>query len=337
MGLWGWAIKWQWMYIMRICGTEICSVGALFVYYMQYKFQMEVLFMEKTNEQIAMQVARNSIIINIGLAAFKLFAGIFGNSAAMVADAIHSITDLIGTIVAIIGIKIAGKEADKEHPYGHERYESVATLILVGIILTVGLGIGWTGIQTIITWEFHALPRPGLLALVAAALSIGVKEGVYWYVRAAAKRIDSSALMADAWHSRADGLSSIGSFIGILGARMGFPIMDSVAAIIICLFIIKTAVQIGIEAIGGMTDRACSDEVENEMRQLILAQDKVEGIDRLRTRMFANKIYMDVDISVAAEHTLNEAHDIAQKVHDAIEERFEKVKHCMVHVNPSGV
>jgi len=297
---------------------------------------MEGIFMNKQNEQIAMKTARNSIIINVVLSAFKLFVGIVAGSAAMVSDAVHSITDLISTVVVIIGIKLANRKPDKDHPYGHDRFESVATLALAALVFSVGLGIGWAGIQTIMSLDYSELGVPGMLALVAAIISIGVKEGVYWYVRAAAKRIDSSALMADAWHSRADGLSSIGSFIGILGARMGFPIMDSVAAIIICLFIIKTAVQIGIEAIGGMTDRACSDEVENEMRQLILAQDKVEGIDRLRTRMFANKIYMDVDISVAAEHTLNEAHDIAQKVHDAIEERFEKVKHCMVHVNPSG-
>jgi len=289
------------------------------------------------NEQIAMGVARNSIIINVLLSAFKLFAGIFGQSAAMVADAIHSITDLIGTVVAIIGIKIAGKEADKEHPYGHERYESVATLILVGIILTVGLGIGWTGIQTIIAWEFHELPRPSILALVAAAISIVVKEGVYWYVRATAKKIDSSALMADAWHSRIDGLSSIGSFIGILGSMLGFPIMDSIAAIVICLFILKTAVTIAIDAINRMTDSSCDDETVEAMRQIILTQENVEGIDTLKTRLFGNRIYVDVEICVIETKTLGEAHHIAEKVHDEIEMQFPKVKHCMVHVNPAQI
>jgi len=293
--------------------------------------------MKKSNEQIAIGVARNSIIINVLLSAFKLFAGIFGNSAAMVADAIHSITDLIGTVVAIIGIKIAGKEADKEHPYGHERFESVATLILVGIILTVGLGIGWTGIQTIIAWEFHDIPRPGLLALIAAALSIAVKEGVYWYVRATAKKIDSNALMADAWHSRIDGLSSIGSFIGILGSMLGFPIMDSIAAIVICLFILKTAVSIAMDAINRMTDSSCDDETMALMRQTILAQECVEGIDTLKTRLFGNRIYVDVEICVIETKTLGEAHQIAEKVHDEIESQFPKVKHCMVHVNPKTI
>jgi len=292
--------------------------------------------MKKSNEQIAMGVARNSILINILLSAFKLFAGLVSQSAAMVSDAVHSITDLFSTLIAIVGIKLANKKPDKEHPYGHERFECVATLMLAALITIVGVGIGWSGLQTILAGEYYQIPVPGLLALVAAVVSIGVKEGVYWYVRAAAKKVDSSALMADAWHSRADGLSSIGSFIGILGARMGFPILDSVAAIVICLFILKTAFSITVDAIGKMTDKACDSETEDEMRKLILEQEFVSGIDEFKTRMFGNKIYVDVDISVEQSTTVKDAHDIAQHVHDAIERKFPKVKHCMVHVNPAG-
>ena len=291
--------------------------------------------MNKSNEQIAVKTARNSIIVNILLSAFKLFAGITAQSAAMVSDAVHSITDLFSTVIAIIGIKVAGKKPDKEHPYGHERFECVATLILAALILTVGVGIGWAGVQTILSGGYREISVPGLLALAAAAISIGVKEAVFWYVRAAAKKIDSGALMADAWHSRADGLSSIGSFISILGARMGFPIMDSIAAIVICLFILKTAVSISLDAIGKMTDKACSDDIVEGMRKVVLAQESVDDIDRLRTRMFGNRIYVDVDICVDPAKTLKEAHDIAQVVHDAIEGQFPKIKHCMVHVNPS--
>ena len=288
-----------------------------------------------TNQQIAMRTARNSIAINIVLSAFKLFAGIFAHSAAMIADAVHSITDLVSTVVVIIGIRLAGKQPDKEHPYGHERFECVATLILAALITTVGVGIGWAGIQNIISGDYQNLSVPGVLALVAAVISIAVKEGVFWYVRAAAKKIDSSALMADAWHSRADGLSSIGSFIGILGARMGFPILDSLAAIIICAFILKTALSIAMDAIGKMTDKACNDEIVDAMHSVILKQKSVDGIDRLKTRMFGNKIYVDVDICVDGSISLNEAHDIAQEVHDVIEREFSQVKHCMVHVNPT--
>ena len=290
--------------------------------------------MEKTNEQIAMQVGRNSIIINIGLSAFKLFAGIFAQSAAMVSDAVHSITDLAGTLIAIIGIKLANKQPDKEHQYGHERFESVATLALAALITVVGVGIGWSGVQAILSGSFYELAIPGVLALIAAVASIIVKEAIFWYVRAAAKKIDSSALMADAWHSRIDGLSSIGSFIGILGARMGFPILDSVAAVIICVFILKTAADITLDAIGKMTDRACDDKTTEEMRNVILEQEHVDGIDSLRTRIFGNRIYVDVEIAIKSTLSFAEAHNISHQVHDAIERQFPKVKHCKVHANP---
>ena len=291
--------------------------------------------MSKTNTSIAMKAGRNSIIINILLSAFKLFAGIFANSAAMVSDAVHSIADLFSTVVALIGIKLANKKADKEHPYGHERFESVATLILAALVFSVGLGIGWAGITRILEGNFDDLAVPGVLALIAAVVSIGVKEGVYWYMRAIAKKIDSSALMADAWHSRADGLSSIGSFIGIGGAMLGFPIMDSIAAIIISLFILRTAVGIALDALKKMTDRACDDETITKMREIIMAQEEVQAIDVLKTRLFGNKIYVDVEINVDGNKTLYDAHEIAHKVHDAIEYKFEKVKHCTVHVNPA--
>ena len=291
--------------------------------------------MKRTNEQIAMRAARNSILINIALSAFKLFAGIFAHSAAMISDAVHSIVDLISTAIAMIGIKLSMKQADKDHPYGHERFECVAALLLAALVFATSLGIGWAGVQRILSGDFVTIP--GLLALIAAAVSIGVKEGVYWYMRRAALRIDSSALMADAWHSRIDGLSSIGSFIGILGARLGFPVLDSVAAIVISLFILKAAFHIFQDAIGKMTDRACDDETVDEMRKVILAQGAVEGIDQIKTRLFGNKIYVDLEICVDHAVTLAEAHRIAQHVHDAIEAGFPKVKHCMVHVNPSGL
>ncbi|MCL1844191.1 MAG: cation diffusion facilitator family transporter [Defluviitaleaceae bacterium] len=289
----------------------------------------------KTNEQIAMRVGFVSLTVNAGLSALKLVAGIFGNSAAMVSDAVHSISDLAGTVIALIGIKLAGKKADKDHPYGHERFESVATLALAALIFVVGAGIGWAGLQTILAGDFDELTTPGILALVAAVISIFAKESVFWYVRAAAKKIDSGALMADAWHSRADGLSSIGSFIGIFGARMGFPVLDSVAALIISAFILKTAVQIALEALGKMTDRACDDKTIEAMREAILAQEDVLGIDILRTRIFGNRIFVDVEISVNAEISFRQAHEASHKVHDAIEEKFPKVKHCKVHVNPA--
>lgn len=291
--------------------------------------------MEKTNEQIAMRVSWNTIIGNVTLSAFKLWAGIVGRSAAMLSDAVHSLSDVLSTIVVIIGVKLANQKADKEHPYGHERFESVAAILLAVMLCTTGLGIGYGGIRTILAGNYSTIAIPGALALIAAILSIATKEGMYWYTRAAAKKIHSSALMADAWHHRSDALSSIGSFLGILGARIGFPVLDSVACIIICLFIVKAAIDIFRDAISKMTDRACSDELEAQLRTTILAQKDVAGIDLLQTRIFGDKIFVDVEISADGSVPLHISHDIAHNVHDAVETGFPSVKHCMVHVNPT--
>ncbi|HUH44211.1 MAG TPA: cation diffusion facilitator family transporter [Treponemataceae bacterium] len=295
---------------------------------------MEPTNMEKTNEQIAMKVSRISIIGNIILSGFKLFAGIFAQSAAMISDAVHSMSDVFSTIIVMIGIKLANKKPDKEHPYGHERFECVAAIVLAAVLFATGAGIGWSGIKKAIAGNYGDLAIPGILALVAAIVSIIVKEAMYWYTRGAAKRINSSALMADAWHHRSDAFSSVGSFAGIFGARLGFPILDPLACIIICLFILKAAIDIFRDAVGKMTDRACDDETIAKMRDLILSRKSVEGIDGLKTRLFGDKIYMDVEIRVDALVRLEEAHLVAQAVHDVIEEQFPKVKHCMVHVNP---
>ena len=176
---------------------------------------------------------------------------------------------------------------------------------------------------------------PGGLALVAAIVSIIVKEAMYWYTRAAAKKTGSGALTADAWHHRSDALSSVGSFIGILGARMGLPILDPIASVVICIFIVKAAVDIFRDAISKMTDRSCDDATIQALRDTVLANEQVLRIDRLNTRIFGDKFYVELEIGTYANLSLSEAHDIAEHVHDAVEQDFPKVKHCMVHVNPA--
>lgn len=290
--------------------------------------------MEENRERIAMKVSRHTIAGNVLLAMFKLFAAVAGHSAAMLSDAVHSLSDVFSTFVVMIGMKIAGKNADREHPYGHERFECVAALILSVMLFLTGLGIGYGGIRSIAEGGYRRETVPGVLALAAAVLSIVVKEAMFWYTRVAAKKINSGALMADAWHHRSDALSSIGSFIGISGARLGYPALDPAACLVICVFICRSAWDIFTDAINKMTDKACDGKTEEEIRALILAQEKVYGIDLLQTRLFGDKIYVDVEISANGEQTLYESHNIAQAVHDAIESRFENVKHCMVHVNP---
>jgi len=291
--------------------------------------------MEKQNNlKIALGISSVSIIWNVVLSAFKLFAGIVAKSNAMISDAFHSISDVLSTIVVIIGVKIAGKDSDIQHQYGHERMECVAAILLAGILCAIGIGIGYAGIIKIINPPGESQSIPGALALIAAVVSIVIKEGMFWYTRNGAKKIGSGALMADAWHHRSDALSSVGSFAGILGARLGFPILDSVASVVISIFIVKASWDIFLDSVGKMVDKACDDSVVAEIQTIIAEQEGVLAIDKLKTRLFGDKIYVDVEVSVDGSAALAEAHDIAHRIHDAIEGHFPKVKHCMVHINP---
>ena len=203
---------------------------------------------------IIKKISLVSIVGNIILSGFKLFAGIYGRSGAMISDSIHSMSDVITTFIAFLGVKISKKPADKEHPYGHDRLECVAALLLGAILLVTGIGIGKAGMQNIIAGNYNTLAVPDMIALVAAILSIVGKEAMYWYTRYYAKIIDSAAFMADAWHHRSDAFSSVGSLIGISGAMLGFPVLDSVASVVICLFILKVSCDILWDAVRKMLD-----------------------------------------------------------------------------------
>ena len=287
----------------------------------------------KQHEKVAVSVSAVTIAINLALAGFKFLAGFLAHSGAMVSDAVHSASDVLATFIVILGVKLAGRDADRDHPYGHERLECIAALVLGVILAATGLGIGISGIRKIAGEE--ALVVPGALALIAAIVSIVVKEGMFWYTWLAAKKINSSALKAEAWHHRSDALSSVGSFAGILGARLGFPVLDSVASVVICLFILKAAWDILKDALSKMTDHACSPEPTAEMKETILSQPGVLGLDTLNTRLFGDRVYVDVEIQADGDLPLRVTHATAQAVHDTLEAKFPQVKHCMVHVNPA--
>jgi cation diffusion facilitator family transporter len=290
--------------------------------------------MEDNFQKVVNKVSMVSIVGNVVLSLFKLVAGIVAHSNAMISDAIHSASDVFSTVVVVIGVKLASKEADKEHPYGHERLECVAAILLSVVLLITGLGIGKSALQNILSGSYSELAVPGVLALLAAILSIVAKELMFWYTKINAKRIDSSALMADAWHHRSDAFSSVGALIGIVGARMGFPVMDSVASLVIFVFIAKAAYDIFMDAVDKMVDHSCDEETEQQIYDCIMKNEEVLGIDLLHTRIFGNKIYVDIEIALDGSYTLNKAHEIAEMVHDDIEQNFPKVKHIMVHVNP---
>ena len=285
-------------------------------------------------EQITVRVSTVSIAGNLLLSVGKLAAGLLAHSGAMVSDAVHSASDVLSTVIVLIGVRLSSKESDREHPYGHERLECVAAIVLAMILLITGLSIGGTGIRKIVGGQDAQPVVPGIGALAAALVSIIVKEAMFWYTRHYANRIDSSALMADAWHHRSDALSSVGALLGIAGARMGFPVLDPLASVVICIFIAKAAFDIFMDAINKMVDHSCGEETEAALRACALAHEGVRGVDELMTREFGSRIYVEMEIAVDGALSLDRAHSIAELVHDDIESQFPKVKHIMIHVNP---
>ena len=292
--------------------------------------------MNTSFEKTATKITLYTITGNLLLSLFKLAAGVIAKSSAMISDSVHSASDVFSSIVVIIGVHYSAKAPDKNHPYGHERMECVAAIILSMILLMTGLLIGWNALIAILSGSYEQIEIPEMLALIAAVVSIVVKEAMYWYTRHYAKKFDSGALMADAWHHRSDAFSSVGAMIGIVGARFGFPICDSIASLVICFFIVKASLDIFKDAIDKMVDRSCDLDTETAMKQCILSHQGVLNIDFFQTRVFGNKIYVDLEISANGQSTLNEAHEIAEKIHASIEAEFTKVKHIMIHVNPEN-
>lgn len=288
-----------------------------------------------SEQQVIRRLSGVGIVGNVFLSAFKFFAGIVGNSSAMVSDAVHSLSDVFATLVAFLGVKVGRRDADASHPYGHDRLESVAAIVLGLILLVTGLGIGKVGLDKIIAGNYDALPIPGMIALVAAIVSIVVKEAMFWYTRHYARIIRSSAFEADAWHHRSDALSSIGALVGVGGSMLGYPVLDPVASVVICLFILKQGASIIVDAVNKMVDASCGEEFEERVRAIVEAEEDVRRIDMLHTRQFGDKVYIDLEIAIDGSMQLVAAHAIAEDVHDKIEAAFPEVKHVMIHVNPA--
>ncbi len=282
----------------------------------------------------AEKVSLVGITVDLLLTAVKLAAGIFAHSAAMISDAVHSASDLFSSFIVIAGVRIARRESDREHPYGHERFECVAAIVLAVILAATGFSIALAALRRIAGGNAAVQETPGVLALAAALLSIAAKESMFWYTKTAAERLGSPALKASAWHHRSDALSSVGALIGIAGARMGFPVADSAASLVISVFIGKAALDIFRDAVNRMVDRAADAGTEEAIRRKALEINGVLGVDLLQTRTFGSRIYVEMEIGADGSLPLMEAHDIAERVHDAVEDAFPGVKHIMVHVNP---
>lgn len=299
-------------------------------------YEMAVGITDRREALIIRKMSLISLIGNTVLSGFKLFAGVIGNSGAMISDAIHSFSDVLTTLIAWIGVKVSKKAADEAHPYGHERMECVASLLLGLVLMATGLGVGRVGVDNIIANNYETLAIPKLIALAASVISILGKEAMFWYTRYYAKLINSSAFMADAWHHRSDAISSIGSFIGIAGTMLGFPVMDSVASVVICLFILKVAYDILRDALMKMLDTSCGEAYENQLTHYIAEKEDVRSVDLLHSRMFGNKVFIDLEISVDGDKSLRDAHAVAELVHEDVELNFPEIKHIMIHVNPAN-
>lgn len=281
--------------------------------------------------KIANKVSYTTIVMNVVLAVIKLAAGILGRSSAMLADAVHTMSDVITTIAVIIGMYFSTKPDDADHNYGHERIESIVAKLLSLCLLGTAIGIGISGVKTIISGEFTT---PGAVALIAALTSIISKEWMYHYTIRAAKKINSSALKADAWHHRSDALSSIGTLVGIGGAMMGFQILDPIASVIVAILIVKVSIEIFISAFNQLVDHAAPSEVIASIQETITKVPGVMSIDDIKTRMHGSVMFVDAEISVDGDLSVSNGHVIAENVHQQIEKGISGVKHCMVHVNP---
>ena len=272
-----------------------------------------------------------TIIANIFLAVFKIFAGIIGRSSAVLADGFHTLSDVLTTFVAILGLKISSKEADEDHPYGYEKYEPIFGKIISVVLVVTGVLIGYEGIKILISGD---IKTPKNIALLAAFISIIGKEAMYRYTIKIAEKINSFSMRADAWHHRSDALSSIGTFVGVLGARLGFSILDPLAAIVVSILIIKVGVELYLNSISSLVDESADSDIIEKIEKTTHSVEGVKSIKDLKTRSFGSKIYVDISIRVKGKLTVKEGHDIAKRVHDLIEDEIDEVKHIMVHVEP---
>lgn len=277
-------------------------------------------------------------VVNVVLLVFKFVAGILGHSAAMVADAVHSLSDFVTDIIVLVFVHISNKPEDKSHDYGHGKYETLAMTIIGMALLVVAIGIVYSGIEKIVAWtRGELLEAPGMLALWAALLSIVLKEGVYRYSMVKARVLNSQALEANAWHHRSDALSSIGTAIGIGGAILlgqRWTVLDPVASVIVGLFIVKVAVYLLRDGIGDLMEHSLPDEVEDDILRLAGSVDGVTKPHELRTRRIGNHYAIELHILMDGDITLREAHEKASEVEDLLRRKYGEETHVAVHVEP---
>ena len=279
-------------------------------------------------------------VINVVLLLFKFVAGIIGHSAAMLADAVHSLSDFVTDVIVLVFIRISGKPQDKSHDYGHGKYETLAMTLIGVALLLVALGILNSGAMKIKLWlDGEQLEAPGTIALWAALLSVVLKEGVYRYSMIKARQLNSPAVEANAWHHRSDALSSIGTAVGIGGAiflGQRWTVLDPIASVVVGIFIVKVSVSLLRRGIGDLLEQSLPDAVEEEILQLVAALPGLSKPHDLRTRRIGNHYAIELHILMDGNITLREAHDKASEVEETLKSHYGQETHVAVHVEPKG-
>ena len=280
-------------------------------------------------------------IINTLLLAFKFLAGILGGSAAMLADAVHSLSDFLTDIVVLVFVKISNRPADRKHSYGYGKYETLATLCIGIALLAVGIGIAVDGVEKIIqVWNGETLAQPGWIAFWAAIASIALKELTYWLTIRVAKQVDSEVLRANAWHHRSDALSSIGTGLGIGGAILlgqRWTILDPIAALVVSVFIVLTALRLTYGAIGEFLEQSLPEENENEIRAIVAADKELSELHHLCTRRLGNRVAIEMHLRMPGNTPLSIAHKHASAIEQQLKQRFGDQTHINIHLEPTKV
>ncbi len=279
-------------------------------------------------------------MVNFMLLIFKFVAGIVGHSSAMIADAVHSLSDFATDIIIIAFVRISEKPQDENHDYGHGKYETFATAIIGTVLLSVGIGILIDSTRNIIAFcNGERIEAPGMLALAAALISILSKEAIYRYTMVKGKRLNSKAVMANAWHHRSDALSSVGTLVGIGGSIFlgkSWRVLDPLAALVVSLFIIKVSVRLIKPCIDELLEKSLPKEIEDKILDIILSFSEVRSPHHLRTRYIGNRIAIEVHIRMNGDMTLKEAHDITKKIEASLKEEFGENTHIGIHMEPQN-
>lgn len=293
---------------------------------------------DKSRKKKIMGVTIFGSIANFLLLVFKFTAGVLGHSSAMIADAVHSLSDFVTDIIVLLFINISSKPKDESHDYGHGKYETLATSIIGIVLLLVGIGIFWEGLNKIMAFaKGEELESPGMIALVAAVVSIIIKEILYQITKSVGQKVNSQAVIANAWHHRSDAFSSIGTLIGIGGAILLGPkwrVLDPVAAVGVSIFIVKVALQLLMPAINDLLEKSLAKETEDEIISVIQCVDGIKDPHNLRTRRIGNDYAIEIHVRVNGETTVRQAHELTLEIENKLREKYGSNTHVVIHVEP---